>query len=301
MKRSVVAVLLGLFFSMNVLSATITVSHQLGKTTLNTKPERVVVIGTGSLDALDYFGIKPVAVSKTSMMPNYLLKYNAKEFASSGSLNEPDFEAIYMQKPDLIIIGSRAINAYSELSKIAPTVMFAPASNGYWQSTQQQWRMLADIFEIQEQVEAKIASVDTAISEIAQYNKTNNVKALTVMSAGGNITTFGAQSRFSAIYRDFGFQEVAPNIKESLHGDLISYEFISNVNPANIFIIDKDKLINKDKSRTREEFANPLVKSTDAYKNDKLHYLDINAWYLALAGVTATDKMIQDMQQSRAL
>ncbi|QUM81510.1 siderophore ABC transporter substrate-binding protein [Moritella sp. 5] len=301
MKRTVVATLFGLLFSANALSETITVSHQLGKTTLDTKPERVVVIGTGTLDALDYFGIKPVALSKATTMPDYLLKYKAKEFASSGSLNEPDFETIYMQKPDVIIIGSRAAESYKELSKIAPTVMFAPESNGYWQSTQKQWRMLADIFEIQPKVEAKIASVDSLISEIANYNKTNHVKALTVMSAGGNITTFGAQSRFSAIYRDFGFQEAVPNIKESRHGDLISYEFISNVNPANLFIIDKDKLINKDKSRTREEFANPLVKSTTAYKNNNLNYLDINAWYIALSGVTATDKMIQDMQKSRAL
>ena len=301
MKLSVVATFFGLLFSANALSDTITVTHQLGKTTLETKPQRVVVIGTGTLDALDYFGIKPVAVSKATTIPDYLLQYQSKEFASSGSLNEPDFETIYMQKPDVIIIGSRAVESYKELSEIAPTVMFAPESTGYWQSTQQQWRMLGDIFEIQPKVEAKIANVDAKITEIAAYNKTHDVKALTVMSAGGNITTFGAQSRFSAIYRDFGFQEAVPNIKESRHGDLISYEFISNVNPANLFIIDKDKLINKDKSRTRQEFANPLVKSTTAYKDDKLNYLDINAWYIALSGVTATEQMIEDMQQSRAL
>ena len=118
------------------------------------------------------------------------------------------------------------------------------------------------------------------------------------MSAGGNITTFGAQSRFSAIYKDFGFKEAAKGIKESNHGDLVSYEFIRDVNPTNLLIVDKDKLINKEKSRTREEFANPLVKATDAYKNNSLTYLDINAWYIAIAGVTATDQMIEDVKQS---
>lgn len=301
MKHTIAASLLSLLFSAHTFADTITVTHQLGKTTLDTKPERVVVIGTGTLDALDYFGITPVAVSKATTMPDYLAKYKSQQFASSGSLNEPDFETIYMQKPDIIIIGSRAAEAYTELSKIAPTVMFAPESNSYWKSTQQQWRMLGDIFAIQPKVEAKIANVDQQITKIAQYNKANDVKALTVMSAGGNITTFGALSRFSAIYSDFGFKEAVAGIKESRHGDLISYEFISNVNPANLFIIDKDKLINKDKSRTREEFANPLVKSTDAYKDDKLNYLDINAWYIAISGVTATEQMIKDMQQSRAL
>lgn len=136
------------------------------------------------------------------------------------------------------------------------------------------------------------------LKAIAEHNKANNVAALTVMSAGGNITTFGAQSRFSSIYKDFGFKEAVEGIKESRHGDLVSYEFIRDVNPSNLLIIDKDKLINKDKSRTREEFANPLVKATDAYKNGSLTYLDINAWYLAISGVTATDQMIADVKQS---
>lgn len=290
--------LFGLMISAPSYADTITVSHQLGKTTLEQKPQRVVVIGMGTLDAVDYFGIKPVAVTQAATLPPYLLKYKTKEFASSGSLSEPDFETIYMQKPDVIIIGSRAVKAYEELSEIAPTVVFTVDSKSYWKSTQKQWRMLGKIFDIEEKVEAKIASVDAEFKAIAKHNQVNNTAALTVMSAGGNITTFGSQSRFSAIYNDFGFKEAVKGIKESNHGDLISYEFIRNVNPSHLIIVDKDKLINKEKSRTREEFANPLVKATDAYKNGRLTYLDINAWYLAVAGVTATDQMIADMKQS---
>lgn len=298
MKKSICTMLFGLMFSASSYAEMITVSHQLGETKLETKPQRVVVIGTGTLDALDYFGIKPVAVTQATTLPDYLLKYKTKEFASSGSLAEPDFETIYMQKPDVIIIGSRTVKAYKELSKIAPTIVFAADSKGYWESTQQQWRMLGNVFEIQPRVEAKIASVGAEISKINAYNQKNKITALTIMSAGGNITTFGAQSRFSSIYKDFGFKEAAEGIKESTHGDLISYEFIRNLNPSNILILDKDKLINKGESRTREEFANPLVKATDAYKNNRITYLDINAWYLAVSGVTATDKMISDIKES---
>lgn len=298
MKRSIATMLLGMMLSASAYAENITVTHQLGETTLETKPERVVVMGTGTLDAINYFGIKPLAVTQATTFPPYLLKYKTKEFASSGSLTEPDFETIYMQKPDVIIIGPRAIKSYDELSEIAPTIVFSADSNGYWKSTQQQWRMLGKVFDIQEKVEAKIASVDAEINKIATYNTVNKVAALTVMSAGGNITTFGANSRFSAIYQDFGFQEAVKGIKESRHGDLVSYEYINKVNPSNLLIIDKDKLINKDKSRTREEFANPLVKATKAYQNNSLTYLDINAWYLAIAGVTATDQMIADVKES---
>lgn len=298
MKRSIVAMLLSLVISGFIQAETITVSHALGETTLETNPERIVVTGMGVLDAVDYFGIIPVAVTKAPMLPDYLAKYKGNQFASSGTLQEPDFETIYMQKPDLIIIGPRAMTSYQELSKIAPTIVFAVDSKEYWESTQMQWRMLGEVFEIQTKVEEKIASVEQKINKIKNYNQEHNTAALTVMSSGGNITTFGLHSRFSVIYNDFGFKEAAEGIKESTHGNLVSYEYIRNINPTNLLIIDRDKLLNKDNNSTREAFDNPLVKSTDAYKNGKITYLDLGAWYLAIAGVTATDQMIADIKQA---
>ncbi len=86
------------------------VTHRLGKVTLEAKLQRVVIIGLGVLDALDRFGIEPVTVSKSVQSPDYLQKYKGEKYASSGSFFEPDFESIYTQKPDLIIVGSRAVH-----------------------------------------------------------------------------------------------------------------------------------------------------------------------------------------------
>ena len=43
---------------------TLTVKHALGTTAIDATPKRVVVIGFGALDTLDYFGITTIAVSK---------------------------------------------------------------------------------------------------------------------------------------------------------------------------------------------------------------------------------------------
>ena len=118
------------------------------------------------------------------------------------------------------------------------------------------------------------------------------------MSSASNVTAFGSQSRFSAIYQDFGFQQTVKNIKSSRHGDLISYEFISKSNPSILFIIDRDKLVNKGKSTTKEDFNNALIKTTKAYQNNKITFLDLNAWYLSIAGVTATEQMIKDIKNT---
>lgn len=54
-------------------AANVVIDHYMEKTELEQSPKRVVVIGFGPLDALDNFGIDPVAVSNASHLPSYLL------------------------------------------------------------------------------------------------------------------------------------------------------------------------------------------------------------------------------------
>ncbi|MGD8172867.1 siderophore ABC transporter substrate-binding protein [Vibrio sp. TRT 21S02] len=301
MKLSAIALVTGLI-AFGAQAEQIEITHAQGTTTVETQPKRVVVIGLGALDTVKEFGVEPVAISTVSMFPEYLAEYRKGDYVSAGSLFEPDYETIFTQKPDLIIVGARGASKYDELSEIAPTIVYAADSKqGYWASTQQQWRNLGKVFDKQDYVEQKIAQVDADFKAIREYNQTNNVDALTVMSAGGNITAFGAKSRFASIYKDFGFKETVEGIKESRHGDLISYEFIKDKNPSTLLIIDKDKLINKGKSTTERDFENDLVKATKAYQNKHMAYLDINAWYLSIAGMRATEQMIDDVKSSLSM
>ena len=91
--------------SVSVNAKSVTLDHIMGSTTLESSPQRVVVIGTGALDAVDALDIKPIAVSKGTALPDYLDQYNAKNIASSGTIFEPDFETIYTQKPDSYYCG----------------------------------------------------------------------------------------------------------------------------------------------------------------------------------------------------
>ena len=294
--------IMGLLLSFYASSKPIKITHMLGSTILASKPKRVVAIGLGTLDALDAFGIEPVAVTKAIYFPDYLKKYQDKKYVSSGSLFEPDFEAIYMQKPDVIITGPRAYSSYDELSKIAPTIIFAnDDEKGYWESTQQQWRNLGDIFNIEGKVEQKIRAINADIQAIQQFNKQHHDSTLIVMTSAGNVTTFGAKSRFSAIYQDFGFTQANDIANSSRHGDLISYEFIRQIDPAILFVIDRDTLLNKDKVSTIDSFSNALIKATRAYKKEQIILLDLNAWYLSMAGVRATEQMIKDVNKLMAL
>ncbi|MEV7046022.1 iron-siderophore ABC transporter substrate-binding protein [Amycolatopsis sp. NPDC051061] len=102
-----------------------TVTHALGKTKLEKKPERVVVLDSGELDDVLALGVTPVGMATTAGqngVPSYLAD-RAKGIKTVGDVSNLNLEAIAALNPDLIV-GSklRADDLYPQLSKIAPTV-----------------------------------------------------------------------------------------------------------------------------------------------------------------------------------
>ena len=280
-------------FSPLVGAETITVEHPMGQTTLESNPQRVIVLGMDTLDVLDSLNIEPVGVVKAPM-PQYLHKYQSSKYPAVGSLFEPDFETIYTLKPDLIIASNRSSESYSELTKIAPTVVFMADPANYWATTQEAWRMLGKIFDKSEQVEKVIAEKQQQIDAI-KSKTTPAHQIMLVMTNGGKLTVFGAQSRYSALYKLFGFSEVTVNEENKTHGDLISYEFIANANPPYLLILDRDQAIGRDSGEAFKKLNNPLVAQTGAAKNGHIHYLNPHAWYISASGIQATQFMIDDV------
>lgn len=276
------------------LAKTVTVIHPMGETELQTMPERVVVLGMDSLDALNVLGIEPVGVVK-SPMPPYLNKYQSDKYQTVGSLFEPDFEAIYMLKPDLIIVSNRSSTSFEALSKIAPTVLFMADSNDFWQTTVDAWRMLATIFDKKIEVENLIIEQQSQIEQIRKRNQAQDAQALVVMRNGTNLTTFGAKSRYGVIFNLFGFKESVNNVANHKHGDLISFEYITEVNPQYMLVLDRDAAIGKTSQSAKKSFDNVLINKLPVYKNGGIHYLSSNAWYISASGIQATQIMIDDI------
>ena len=101
-----------------------TITHARGTTRLERKPERVVVLDTGEIDAALALGTVPVGtVSPNGTIPSYL-QPQLTGSTNVGSLDGLRLEAIAALQPDLIL-GSqlRVDDVYDELSAIAPTVL----------------------------------------------------------------------------------------------------------------------------------------------------------------------------------
>lgn len=280
-------------------ASAVTIQHFKGTSEFDSTPKRVVVLGNGSLDVLDRIGVKPVGAPH-SLLPEYLADYK-QTTGNTGSVGEPDFEALFTLKPDVIIAENRMLRVYDDLNQIAPTVMFYVDNGQYWQDTQANWRMLGKLFDKQDEVEALIAEtqqqLDSASSKVAKQN----LNALMLMNNGSNVAMFNKGSRFSIVFDDFGFAEstskkVAPI--EGSHGNLISFEYVADAQPEVIFILDREQAIGRSVGKAKELFNNPLVDSTPAAKNNKIVYIDPNAWYISGGGVTATQTMISDIDKA---
>lgn len=285
---------LSTFFSATSMAKTYT--HSLGEIEIDQVPQRVVVLGQGSLDLLDELGVEPVGLVKP-LMPHFLSKYTADQYQSVGTLQEPNFEAIFMLKPDLIIAEGRVAKMYDELSQIAPTYMFQIDNKDYWKTTQAHWQTLGDIFNQEQKVAEFIQITDARITQVHQSAQAENLRTLAVMNNGNNLAMFGENSRFSVIFQEFGFTPAhAQNTKPTgPHGNLISFEYIADAKPEAMIILDREKAIGRSSGRAEVLFDNPLVHGTPAYQTKHMVFMDPSAWYISAGGYKATHIMIDDV------
>ncbi|MDH5926888.1 siderophore ABC transporter substrate-binding protein [Vibrio lentus] len=293
------AIVLASSLMMTAQAETVTIEHVKGTAQFDEVPQRVVVLGFGSLDVLDKIGVKPVGAPH-SLMPDYLTSYKDTT-ANTGSLSEPDFEAIYMLKPDVIIAENRMLKVYDKLAQIAPTIMFSIEGDKYWADAQQNWRALGQLFDKQAEVEAIITETQDSIAAVNDKVTSGETTAMMLMNNGNNIAMFNKGSRFSIIFDDFGYVEsksatVAP-IKGT-HGNLISFEYIADAKPEVLYVLDREKAIGKSEGRAQQLFDNPLVAATPAAQQGNIVYLDSSAWYLAGGGVTAIHRMLGDIERT---
>lgn len=128
-----------------------TVEHLFGSTTVPSKPERVVALGGGDMEAAIALGVVPVAGADWFGMttePRTWVKTALGDRPAPKLIEaaEPNYEEIAAQAPDLILYvnSTNTKDVYTRLAKIAPTIA-APVGtkNVYGVGWQDQVRLIA--------------------------------------------------------------------------------------------------------------------------------------------------------------
>lgn len=267
--------------------------HDLGETEVATNPKKVVVFDYSILDTMDVLGIENVVGLPKASLPESLKKYEDEKYADLGGLKEPDLEAIKSQNPDLIIIGGRQADFYDQLSEIAPTISVSKDNKDYLGSAKENIDTVAKLFGIEEKANEEFAKVEKKIEELNKTVKEKGVEALTVMVNEGNLSVYGEESRFGILYQAFGFKSKDQNIEDSSHGQNVTFEYLAKQNPEVMFVLDRGVATGGSET-AKAVLNNDIVKSTDAYKNDKIVYLDGPTWYVNDGGLNSLNTMIDD-------
>ncbi|MCR4758136.1 MAG: ABC transporter substrate-binding protein [Butyrivibrio sp.] len=158
-----------------------TITHALGETVIESKPENVVAIAWGNPDVPLALGIVPAGISEANFGPrdeNGLLAWTAKALEDLG-VSEPnvfddtdgwDYEAISDCNPDVILAAYSGLSQeeYDRLSEIAPVVAYPGVA---WATTWQEETINdAKALGLEEEGKALVAETEQLIQDkLADY------------------------------------------------------------------------------------------------------------------------------------
>lgn len=278
---------------------TVSVTHELDDEAVEVKknPENVVVFDFGSLDTMAALGLEENIVGlPQATVPAYLKQFKDEKYQNLGSLKEPDFEAIHAAKPELIIISARQAELYDQFKEIAPTIYLNMEYENTLESFESNVHTIAEIFDKEDEAKAELAKVEEKIATVKEKAEASDEKGLIVLGTEGKVSAYGPASRFGLVHDVLGVTPADENIESSRHGQSITYEYILETNPDVLYIIDRDAAIGNGAS-VKDSIENDLVKKTNAFKNDKMIYLDGEVWYLASGGLESMNIMVDEVAE----
>lgn len=262
-------------------------------------PKRIAILDLACLDIIDELGVGDRVVGMASTSIDYLEKYsNDASIKNLGTIKEADLEAVMECEPDIIFIGGRLSKSYDALSEIAPVVYLATDTNeGLVNSVSKNAKTIASIFGMEDKVDSLMSDFGARIDAIKKIS--SGKTALVGMTTSGSFNLLGNDGRCSLIGVEAGFNNLTSVGSTSTHGNETSFETVVQQNPDYIFVMDRDSAISTAGAKTAKEIVeNELVKTTDAYKNNHIIYLEhSNVWYTAEGGIQALDIMLTDLEK----
>ncbi|WP_061320620.1 siderophore ABC transporter substrate-binding protein [Clostridium botulinum] len=273
------------------------ITHKLGEATLKKNPKKVVVFDYGTLDSLDKMGIEIKGLPKSNI-PSYLSKYKDDKYIDVGTLFEPNLEKLNEIKPDVIFISARQSKAYEELNKIAPTIHLNTENGKYMESVKSNLEKLGKVFDKEDFVRDEIKKLDDSVKDINKKASEGGKKALVILANDGALSAYGKGSRFGIIHEELGFPLSDEHIDTAVHGQKISFEYVVEKNPDYIFVVDRGAVVQGGHKSVNKILENDLIKTTKAYKNNKIISLNPELWYISSGGIVSTTEMLKEIKDS---
>jgi len=263
-------------------AADLTVSTATGDATVPSNPGTVVALDLAAIDALDALGVELAGVP--DITPPAYLQGAMEGVARVGTLFEPDYEALAVMSPDLIVAGGRSQTVVTPLSAVAPTIDMTITGEALIDEARARVATYGEIFDRADAAAELTGALDDRIAEV-QEAVADKGDALILLTNGGKLSAYGAESRFGWLHAALDLPEAFPELDADTHGEAVSFEFIAEVDPDWILVIDRGAAIGQEGEAAQATLDNPLVAGTKAAQNAQILYLDSAPLYLAGGGI----------------
>jgi iron complex transport system substrate-binding protein len=291
----------------------VTVEHAFGETTIEEKPQRVVVLGWGAQDTVYALGITPVG------MPSYpygggedgVLPWNDADFDAEATTlldtaDGPPLEEIAALRPDVVLAPYEGFDesVYEDLSGIAPTVAYA--GEPWTTPWREQTRMIGTALGMAEEAEELIADADAQVAEVAAAHPEFEglTFAYTSMGADALYLYLPTDPRVQLI-EDLGLA-VAPSVEElaaGAEGSTFYAELSQELAPE----IDADVIVGFADGLTADEVAAlPAYGQVPAIQRDSAVLIDDEGFGAAVSSISvlslpyALDRLVDQLAAAAA-
>lgn len=267
----------------------ITVEDMYGEKTLETTPERVVVLEWVYAEDILALGIQPVGMAD---IEGYNSWVNIEEELSEdvedvGTRQEPNLEAISALDPDVIITaGFRHEGIMDSLESIAPTLAFNPypaeGEQDQYEEMISTFNTLGKLFGEEEQAEQVIDDMEETFteveSEIADSNIENTSYVLSQAYSADEtpiIRLFKDNAMATQIIENIGLENAYQSEGFQVYGfDETSVEALQTVQDAHFFYIVQEE----DNVFDGQLAGNPAWEKLDFVKEGRTYQLPGDTW-----------------------
>lgn len=275
----------------------VAVETATGPSEVPAMPETVVALDLAAIDTLDALGVGLAGVP--AITPPAYLAQAVEGVPTIGTLFEPDFEALAVMAPDLIVAGGRSQIQVEPLSEIAPTIDMTIWGEDLIGQARARVGAYGAIFGAEAKAAALLANLDTALSETRAAVRGKG-DALILLTNGGTVSAYGDDSRFGWLHTALDLPEAFADITAETHGESVSFEFIAEVDPDWLIVIDRAAAIGQEGEAAAVTLDNPFVAGTTAGETGQIVYLDSAALYLAAGGIQSMTLLLDQMHDAFA-
>ena len=280
--------------TMSVMAQDKVITHAQGETTISGVPAKVLVQDWASFDNLVALGI-PVAGAPASNVPSYLADKVPADLLPLGSLFEPDFEGIAASESDVYFVAARSAAAYETAKDILPTIDLSVNNEAIVDGLKKNLTTLGEIFDVQPKAAELIAALDAKVAEVKAAAEGKGT-ALVVVTNAGKLGVYGPDSRVSWVYNEAGMASALADVKDGDHGgDAVTFEFLLEVNPDWVFVVDRDAGTGESAGAAAALLDNELFNQTTAAKEGHIVYLDPQAAYITMHGYTGVTLLLDQV------